>query len=143
MKKGMGKPIKKAKEGTNVPKKVTKKAPPAYDDDKNDRLMADTYADYMNDKKRGKIPLDPTIQKGIKDGTLNPDGTTKKPTQRGSESNMSRTPMKKGGVIKKKMKMGGTLKTPTADQKGLKKLSTPVRNKMGFKKMGGAISKKK
>ena len=105
MKKGMGKPIKKAKEGTNVPKKVTKKAPPAYDDDKNDRLMADTYADYMNDKKRGKIPLDPTIQKGIKDGTLNPDGTSKPEMK----PNMSRTPMKKGGTIKKKMKMGGAI----------------------------------
>lgn len=51
--------------------------------------------------------------------------------------------MKKGGVVKKKMQSGGTLKTPTADQKGLKKLPTPVRNKMGFKKNGGTMSKKK
>jgi len=51
--------------------------------------------------------------------------------------------MKKGGVVKKKMQSGGTLKTPAADQKGLKKLPTPVRNKMGFKKMGGSLSKKK
>lgn len=42
-----------------------------------------------------------------------------------------------------KMKMGGELKTPAADQKGLKKLPTPVRNKMGFKKNGGTMSKKK
>jgi hypothetical protein len=51
--------------------------------------------------------------------------------------------MKQGGVVKKKMQSGGTLKTPAADQKGLKKLPTPVRNKMGFKKMGGSVSKKK
>jgi hypothetical protein len=42
-----------------------------------------------------------------------------------------------------KMEMGGSLKTPAADQKGLKKLPTPVRNKMGFKKNGGVMSKKK
>jgi len=39
------------------------------------------------------------------------------------------------------MKMGGELKTPTPDQKGLKALPTPVRNKMGFKKNGGAMKK--
>lgn len=36
------------------------------------------------------------------------------------------------------MKYGnGGLKEPSADQKGLKKLPTPVRNKMGYKKSGG------
>lgn len=142
VKKGMGKTIKKAQGGTKITKKVTKKIAP-YDDDMNDRLMGETYMKYMEDKKAGKIPLDPNIQRDIKNGILNPDGTTKKPTERGTESNMSRTPMKKGGMIKKKMKMGGTLKTPAADQKGLKKLPTPVRNKMGFKKNGGTMSKKK
>jgi hypothetical protein len=92
VKKGMGKSVKKAQKGTKVPK---------YDDDANDRIMADTYADYMNDKKRGKIPLSKNIQDGIKNGTLNPDGTIKKPTKRGSESNTSRTPMKNGGKMKK------------------------------------------
>jgi hypothetical protein len=53
--------------------------------------------------------------------------------------------IKREEKLKKKgmMKMGGTLKTPAADQKGLKKLPTPVRNKMGFKKNGGTMSKKK
>jgi hypothetical protein len=88
----MGKSVKKAQKGTKVPK---------YDDDANDRLMADTYADYMNDKKRGKIPLSKNIQDGIKNGTLNPDGTIKTGTKRGSESNTSRTPMKNGGKMKK------------------------------------------
>ena len=36
------------------------------------------------------------------------------------------------------MQKGG-LKTPTANQKGLKKLPTSVRNKMGFKMMGGKM----
>ena len=104
-KKVMGKPMKKAQGGTKVTKKVTKKSPPPYDDDMNDRLMGETYRKYVEDKKAGKIPLDPTIQKGIKDGTLNPDGTSKPEMK----PNMSRTPMKKGGTIKKKMKMGGAI----------------------------------
>jgi hypothetical protein len=36
-----------------------------------------------------------------------------------------------------------TLKKPTADQKGLKKLPTAVRNKMGYLNKGSLISKKK
>ena len=40
----------------------------------------------------------------------------------------------------KKAKMGASLKTP--DNPGLKKLPTPVRNKMGFKKNGGVMMAK-
>ena len=35
------------------------------------------------------------------------------------------------------MQKGGMLKKPKANQKGLKKLPTAVRNKMGFMKRGG------
>jgi len=51
-----------------------------------------------------------------------------------------------GGVMKKKgYAMGGSanLKKPGADQKGLKKLPTAVRNKMGYMKEGGMSMKKK
>lgn len=37
------------------------------------------------------------------------------------------------------MQAGGALKKPTADQKGLKKLPTAVRNKMGYMKRGGMM----
>ena len=37
-------------------------------------------------------------------------------------------------------KMGGSLKAVPADNKGLKKLPTEVRNKMGFMKKGGVVS---
>ena len=48
----------------------------------------------------------------------------------------------KGGVIK--ASIGTTaLKKPTPAQKGLKKLPTPVRNKMGYMNKGGAAKKKK
>ena len=45
---------------------------------------------------------------------------------------------KKGGRVKKAM--GGSLKAVPADNKGLKKLPTEVRNKMGFMKKGGVVS---
>jgi hypothetical protein len=61
----------------------------------------------------------------------------------GASGAMPQPKKKMGGAVKKKMQSGGKLKTPAADQKGLKKLPTPVRNKMGFKKNGGAMSKKK
>ena len=40
---------------------------------------------------------------------------------------------------KKDMNRGGVLKAPSADQTGLKKLPTPVRNKMGYMKRGGTM----
>jgi hypothetical protein len=40
---------------------------------------------------------------------------------------------------KKDMNRGGVLKAPAADQTGLKKLPTPVRNKMGYMKRGGTM----
>ena len=55
-----------------------------------------------------------------------------------------RTMMKKGyakgGMKKKGYAMGG-MKAPTVDQKGLKKLPKPVRNKMGYMSKGGMAKK--
>jgi len=49
-----------------------------------------------------------------------------------------------GAMPKPKMKTGGSLKPVDKTKKpGLAKLPTAVRNKMGFKKNGGAMSKKK
>jgi len=42
--------------------------------------------------------------------------------------------------IRTKKAMGGSLKPVPADNKGLKKLPTKVRNKMGFMKKGGVVS---
>lgn len=134
MKKVMGKSMK-AQGGRKVS---------PYEDDANDRLMADTYADYMNDKKKGKIPLSKNIQDGIKNGTLNPDGTTKTGTKRGSESNTSRTPMKKGGIIKKTMKtmkMGGTMKK-AKDGSAFAKLAPPYDKATYADKIAGATKGK-
>ena len=47
--------------------------------------------------------------------------------------------MQEEAAEKKDMKRGGVLKTPAANQTGLKKLPTAVRNKMGYMKRGGTM----
>jgi hypothetical protein len=95
----------------------------------------------MTMKKKGKSKMN-------MGGMMSP--TKKKPT--GSATGL--TGMKGGGMMKKKgyakggMKkkgyaMGGAMKRPTANQKGLKKLPTAVRNKMGYMAKGGMSMKKK
>jgi len=46
-----------------------------------------------------------------------------------------------GGAVKKTKMAEGGLKTPPKNAKGLKKLPTPVRNKMGYMKKGGMAKK--
>ena len=95
----------------------------------------------MTMKKKGKSKMN-------MGGMMSP--TKKKPTN----SATGLTGMKGGGMMKKKgyakggMKkkgyaMGGAMKRPTANQKGLKKLPTTVRNKMGYMAKGGMSMKKK
>jgi hypothetical protein len=52
----------------------------------------------------------------------------------------STSKMKMGGKVKKAA-MGASLKPVPAGKKGLAKLPTPVRNKMGFQKNGGKVKK--
>ena len=95
----------------------------------------------MTMKKKGKSKMN-------MGGMMSP--TKRKPTN----SATGLTGMKGGGMMKKKgyakggMKkkgyaMGGAMKRPTANQKGLKKLPTAVRNKMGYMAKGGMTMKKK
>ena len=52
-----------------------------------------------------------------------------------------RKKMMGGGMINRPMyKDGGSLKAVPAGNKGLKKLPTKVRNKMGFMKKGGKVN---
>ena len=53
-------------------------------------------------------------------------------------------PISTGSAVENKRKIGmnqGGLKMPSAEQKGLKKLPTPVRNKMGYMYGGGMMKK--
>jgi protein subunit release factor B len=125
----MAKMVKKAQEGTELRKGQYKRI--GRISEKNPE-RAQRVADRMNTRasriERGKEIANPPvmIQNPIK------------------EYQFDREYMKlKKSKDDSKMKMGGSLKKPAADQKGLKKLPTPVRNKMGFKKNGGAMSKKK
>ena len=57
--------------------------------------------------------------------------------------NLKRIKRQKSYNMKKKMmQVGGALKSQTADQTGLKKLPTAVRNKMGYMNKGGMPKKK-
>lgn len=86
--------------------------------------------------------------------------TTKKMGMGGMAKMSDGSMMKKGGAVsgakkqaavaiamkaagkKPKMAMGGDLKDVPAGKKGLAKLPTEVRNKMGYKKYGGATAPK-
>lgn len=129
--------VKKAQEGTELRKGQYKRV--GRISEKNPE-RAQRVADRMNTRasrvERGKEIANPSIMTQMSGYELD---------KRMLDENIRKddNKMKKGGIVKKKMQMGGSLKTPAADQKGLKKLPTPVRNKMGFKKNGGAMSKKK
>ena len=58
-----------------------------------------------------------------------------------TEKNVARL-IKVYGIKQKGMAMGGKLKDVPSGNKGLGKLPTPVRNKMGYKAYGGKAKKK-
>ena len=105
--------VKKAAFGTTVPKPKAK-APVQ-------KKKMQTPADFYPESYDKKFPRTPG-------GGDNYDQTIKYENE-----------AKKKGL----MKMGGSLKPVPAGKKGLAKLPTKVRNKMGFQKNGGKTSKKK
>jgi len=64
-------------------------------------------------------------------------GTAKGKSKASDDDEKKYRVYKKGGRVAKKM--GGSLKSVPAGNKGLKKLPTEVRNKMGFMKKGGKV----
>jgi len=65
-----------------------------------------------------------------------------------TDKDKKKTPIKKaakGGMMKKKKgyAAGGAMKKASSAQKGLKKLPSSVRNKMGYMAKGGMTKKKK
>ena len=92
-KKVMGKPMKKAQKGTVIPENPDQA-------DQLNRMEAERIAKV----KRAKgIIVSPQVRRQYRRESLAEErGENMKP-------NMSRTPMKKGGTIKKKMKMGGAI----------------------------------
>jgi len=94
-KKVMVKPMKKAKQGTIIPEN------PDQSNQLN-KMKAETEAKL----KRAKgIPINPQIRRDIRKGILDENGLYKK--ENDMKANMSRTPMKKGGMVKK-AKSGGS-----------------------------------
>ena len=97
--------------------------------------------------KIAKVLLGKDEQFGGEAGLIDPDlglGVRRKakggPVRKMSKGGPLRK-MSKGGPLRK-MSKGGNLKKVGADQKGLQKLPTAVRNKMGYMKDGGMPKKK-
>ena len=127
----MAKMVKKAQEGTELRKGQYKRV--GRISEKNPE-RAQRVADRMNTRasrvERGKEIANPSIM------TQNPMYEL----DRRMQDRDIRMKLKDDN----KMKMGGKLKPVDKTKKpGLSKLPTAVRNKMGFKKNGGTMSKKK
>lgn len=123
--------VKKAQEGTELRKGQYKRV--GRISEKNPE-RAQRVADRMNTRasrvERGKEIANPSIM------TQNPMYDLDRRMEKGD----IRMKLKD----KETMKMGGKLKPVDKTKKpGLAKLPTAVRNKMGFKKNGGTMSKKK
>ena len=98
----------------------------------------------LRSKVMAKIGMNQGGMTKKKKGMANGGAMMKKKGMSKGGANMKKKGMAKGGVnMKKKGYAAGGLKTPSASQTGLKKLPTPVRNKMGYMNEGGMPKKKK
>jgi hypothetical protein len=94
--------------------------------------------DYLN-RKEGKTRSGKFITPS-KEETRMEKPDSKMPKMKGGgmmNTKMGTKGGMKGGGMTKGYQKGGALKKPTADQKGLQKLPTKVRNDMGYMKAGG------
>jgi len=66
-------------------------------------------------------------------------GVSVGPKKRSEHMKKLKNKLEKKAKDRMGLKMGGSLKAVPADNKGLKKLPTEVRNKMGFMKDGGKV----
>ena len=67
-------------------------------------------------------------------------GVSVGPKKRSEHMKKLKNKLEKKAKDRMGLKMGGSLKSVPAGNKGLKKLPTEVRNKMGFMKKGGVVS---
>ena len=93
------------------------------------------YKQFKNNPKGINNAIDKLDMNSAAKSKLRQEVQSYKPTLK----EKSELGLKKGGLIKRNM--GGNLKQPPAGNKGLRKLPTPVRNKMGFAKRGGVVKK--
>ena len=92
-------------------------------------------------KKAGKSKTKENLEKMDKNGLINFIMDMKNKMKTG-ENVPERLKANKGGMMKKKGYAAGGLKAPGANQTGLKKLPTEVRNQMGYMNKGGMPKKK-
>ena len=130
----------------NVRGAITKTKMKGYDPSKNvpktkdQDMKAYEKQQLKEDRERVELVRKLAKEKGMakaKGGMMKKKGMAK------GGAMMKKKGMARGGAMMKKkgMAMGG-LKKPAANQTGLKKLPTTVRNKMGYAQKGGMMKKK-
>jgi hypothetical protein len=124
----MAKAIKKAQTGTVVKSKPAKRY--------------QTPADFYPESYEKRFPRTPGGGDNYETTIQMEKEQKARDAKRDNVSKVAvkKSPMKKGGMIKKAAN-GASLKPVPAGKPGLKKLPTPVRNKMGFQKNGGKVKK--
>tara|TARA_R100000988_G_scaffold42399_2_gene20876 strand:- start:794 stop:1912 length:1119 start_codon:yes stop_codon:yes gene_type:complete len=115
--------------------KEVKKAAVTAEELKKSGLTLREYLNKMKKKMNMGGMMSPTKKK--------PTGSATGLTGMKGGGMMKKKGYAKGGMKKKGYAMGGAMKKPAAGQKGLKKLPTTVRNKMGYMAKGGMSMKKK
>lgn len=117
--------LKKAQNGRAVPKpkKNVQRTASGIISESGD--LADALNEYEAMKKKGTVPKTDAEAKKYMDNLA-------------KQGKLG--PKKMGGTVKKAAN-GASLKPVPAGKKGLAKLPTPVRNKMGFQKNGGKVKK--
>ena len=139
---GRMKQRKKTTPTTATPTKTTAptvKPPKAGDDYKKYKSIAaakkagSLYYDKGGEKMAAVFKEDLKPGQALRDYMNEQLGLTRRKDPEGKKG---------GGMMKTKGYSMGGLKKPTADQKGLKKLPTEVRNKMGYMKGGGMMKTK-
>lgn len=105
------------------------------------KLIKKKYADGGPLGKKKPAPKQDSgpVDAGIPASVLNEYLVKRKPLDQKGMKKIA--DYEKSQQPKKGMKMGGSLKPVPAGKKGLAKLPKPVRNKMGYQKMGGKTKK--
>ena len=132
--------------GAKTPKKVPlKNTKPTTIRGVNIRTKAGReFGDKVKNQPKRIAGQDPVgrkpreMQAGGSLKALTARGLKEKKTEKGLTKNEAKAIGR--GFVRKKMKDGGGLKDIPEGNKGLPKLPTEVRNKMGFKKDGGLVS---
>ena len=132
----------KGKQFVKQPKKIAQKTRKFRANEGGVAMTKDNKKPMAFAETAGKSKTKEKLEKMDKNGLINFIMDLKNKMKTGEDKIPERLKANKGGMMKKKGYAAGGLKTPGANQKGLKKLPKAVRNKMGYMNKGGMPKKK-